>query len=108
MGMNLEREDYSTTVPYFVADTTDVEKAIKTAGANLDAYTPVTESDGTVTQITASTDDIYGITAASASADEDVPVFIHGAFFAEDLVLPDGIEADDIEVTLRNKGIYLK
>ncbi len=35
-------------------------------------------------------------------------IYLTGEFFADALVLPDGVKAEDIEVPLRDIGIFLK
>lgn len=49
----------------------------------------------------------YGIAAAE---DENgyVAVYMTGEFFAEKLVLPDGVDADTVAPLLRSNGIFLK
>lgn len=49
-----------------------------------------------------------GITADSADADKEVPIYLTGEFFAAGLVLPKNVSVDDVEVPLRNLGIFLK
>ena len=51
---------------------------------------------------------LYGIAAEDAAKGEDAVVYLTGEFFAEGLALPDGVTAADIEVALRNIGIFLK
>ena len=51
---------------------------------------------------------LYGIAAEDAASGEDAVVYLTGEFFAEGLALPDGVAAADIEVALRNIGIFLK
>ena len=51
---------------------------------------------------------LYGITADSAEADKEVPIYLTGEFFAAGLVLPKNVSVDDVEVPLRNLGIFLK
>lgn len=51
---------------------------------------------------------LYGIAAENAASGEDAVVYLTGEFFAEGLALPDGVTAADIEVALRNIGIFLK
>ena len=51
---------------------------------------------------------LYGITADSADEDKEVPVYLTGEFFAAGLALPNNVTVDDVEVPLRNLGIFLK
>ena len=117
MSMNLAKQTFSTQPDYFVAGTTiGIATAVKKAGAALDAHAPVLlGSDGKVTAIAAvdethplSTTGLYGITAEAAESGEDAIVYLSGEFFADGLALPSGVSAADIEVALRNLGIFLK
>lgn len=111
MSMDLARKDYSLKEPHFIAGTTiAITTQTKTAGAALAAHTPVILANGKVTAV-ASKDNLtglYGITADSAENNKDAVIYLTGEFFADELVLPSGITADDIEVALRNIGIFLK
>lgn len=49
---------------------------------------------------------LYGIAAEDTASGEDAVVYLTGEFFAEGLALPDGVAAADIEVALRNIGIF--
>ena len=51
---------------------------------------------------------IYGLTPDSIRAGEEGPVWLTGEYFADSLALPEGVTAADIEVALRNIGIFLK
>lgn len=53
-------------------------------------------------------DGLYGVTAEDAASGEDAIIYLSGEFFADELVLPAGMAAADVEVALRNIGIYLK
>lgn len=113
MGMDLEAKKYQTEPDYFIAGEGTVETAIKTAAEALEAHTPVTIAEGKVSAVKAKdgaavTTGLYGITADSAAAEETVPIYLTGAFFAEGLVLSEGITADALEVPFRNIGIFLK
>lgn len=50
---------------------------------------------------------LYGIAAEDAASGEDAVVYLTGDFRGW-LALPDGVAAADIEVALRNIGIFLK
>ena len=54
------------------------------------------------------TDGIYGITADSAKSGEDAVIYLTGEFFADELALAEHVKAADLEVPLRNIGIFLK
>lgn len=49
----------------------------------------------------------YGIAAADAE-DGQVVVYLTGEFFADALVLPEGLEAETVKPLLRENGIFLK
>lgn len=111
MSMELEKKTYSNEPDYFIAgNAIGITTATKEAGADLAAHTPVILSDGKVTAV-ASKDaltGLYGITADSAASGEDAVIYLTGEFFAENLVLSGSLTADDVEVALRNIGIFLK
>ena len=44
----------------------------------------------------------------SIKADEEGPVWLTGEYFADSLALPGGVTTEDVEVALRNIGIFLK
>ena len=122
MSMDLARKDFSTTPEYFVAGhTIRIATEVKEAGADLPARAPVLLANGKVTLVTAATtgrgetakttvntDGLYGITAESAKNGEDAIIYLTGEFFGDALVLPEGVTAADVEVPLRNIGIFLK
>lgn len=117
MSMDLKKKTFSTTPEYFIAGTAiGITTAVKKAGAALAAHAPVLlGGDGKVTAIAAvdethplSTTGLYGITADSAESGEDAVIYLSGEFFADGLVLPSGVAAADIEIALRDLGIFLK
>ena len=115
MSMDLEVKKYEMSPEYFIAGTRiRITTAVKEAGEALKAHTPVTiGSDGKVTPVKNSgsgtiTTGIYGITADSADAGKDAVVYLTGEFFADALELETGVKAADVEVPLRNIGIFLK
>ena len=113
MSMDLARKDFSTASKYFIAGVDiGIAKATKTASEAVEAHAPVLIADGKVKPIaapasagTAVLTGLYGITADSADANKEVPT---GEFFADGLVLPNNVSVDDVEVPLRNLGIFLK
>ena len=108
MSMDLEKKTFSTAPEYFLAGATiGIAKATKKASAAVAAHAPVLLDSDEVKPI-AKVDGLYGITADSAEAGEEVPVYLTGEFFTDALVLPEGVKAADIEVALRNLGIFLK
>ena len=111
MSMDLARKDFSTAPEYFIAGTDiGIAKATKTASAAVEAHAPVLIEGGKVKPVAgqAVLTGLYGITADSADADKEVPIYLTGEFFAAGLVLPKNVSVDDVEVPLRNLGIFLK
>ena len=116
MSMDLEKKTYSTAPEYFIAGTDiGIAKATKKASTAVEAHAPVLLADGKVKPIASPSNPgeavltgLYGITADSAAEEEEVPVYLTGEFFADGLVLPKNVSAADVEVALRNLGIFLK
>ena len=110
MSMDLARKTFSCEPEYFIAGTNiRIATAVKEAGADLSAHTPVLLAEGKVTPVAeaAKLTGLYGVTAEAKSG-EDAIIYLSGEFFADALVLPAGMTAADVEVPLRNLGIYLK
>lgn len=116
MSMDLAKKTYSTTPDYFIAGTTvGIVTAAKKASAAIAAHNLVL-MDGDKVKPLAAVDSsnalnvtgLYGIAAEDAASGKDAVVYLTGEFFAEGLALPDGVAAADIEVALRNIGIFLK
>lgn len=117
MSMDLAKKTFSIGEEYFIAGTAiGITTAVKTAGEALAAHTPVLlDEDGEAVAIVApdegetlSTTGIYGITADSAASGKDAVIYLTGEFFADKIVLPEGVTAADVEIPLRNIGIFLK
>lgn len=111
MSMDLARKTFSCEPEYFIAGTNiRIATAVKKAGADLSAHTPVLLAEGKVTPVAeaAKLTGLYGVTAEAAKRGEDAIIYLSGEFFADALVLPAGMTAADVEVPLRNLGIYLK
>ena len=116
MSMDLEKKTFSTAPEYFLAGATiGIAKATKKASAAVAAHAPVLLDSDEVKPIAKvdssnplSVTGLYGITADSADANKEVPVYLTGEFFADGLVLPNNVSVDDVEVPLRNLGIFLK
>lgn len=114
--MDLAKKTYSTTPDYFIAGTTvGIVTAAKEASAAIAAHNLVLLDGGKVKPLAAvdgsnalNVTGLYGIAAENAASGEDAVVYLTGEFFAEGLALPDGVAAADIEVALRNIGIFLK
>lgn len=95
MIMDLARKDFSTAPEYFIAGTDiGIAKATKTASAAVEAHAPVLIEGGKVKPVAdaagagqAVLTGLYGITADSAEADKEVPIYLTGEFFAAGLVL---------------------
>lgn len=122
MGMDLSVQKFSTKPGYFEAGLGPVAKAVKVAAEDIPAHAPVMlNSDGKLALISATkggtdaaptytvtTTGIYGVTPDSIKKDEEGPVWLTGEYFAESLVLPEGVKREDVETPLRNIGIFLK
>ena len=108
MSMDLARKTFSCEPEYFIAGTNiRIATAVKEAGADLSAHTPVLLAEGKVTPV-AEAAKLTGLYAEAAKSGEDAIIYLSGEFFADALVLPAGMTAADVEVPLRNLGIYLK
>lgn len=110
MSMDLAVKTYRYDPDHFEAGVGPVAKAVKVAAADLAAHAPVAlDADGKLTAVTADNiASIYGLLPDSAKADEEAPVYLTGEFFADSLALEEGVTAADIEVALRNIGIFLR
>ena len=117
MAMDLAVQTFSTKPDYLIAGTDiRITTAVKKAGAALTRGMVVCLAGGKLTQpevsgsgtYTVSTTGIYGIVADDAANDADAVVYLTGEFFADALVLPEHATAADVEVALRNIGIFLK
>lgn len=118
MSMNLAKQTFSTKPEYLIAGNAEINKSVKTASVELKQGAPVvlnaegklalvsvSGSDGSYTVTTTG---LYGIAADDAAAEEEVVVYLTGEFFADALVLPENATVADVEVPLRNLGIFLK
>ena len=118
MAMNLAVQTFSTKPEYLIAGTDiRITTAVKTAGAELTRGMVVCLADGKLKQpavtgssdpYTVTTDGMYGIVADDADANDEAVVYLTGEFFADALVLPEHAKAADVEIALRNIGIFLK
>ena len=108
--MDLAVKTYRYDPSHFEAGVGPVAKAVKVAAADLAAHAPVALDDsGKLVAVTsANKESIYGLLPDSVRADEEAPVWLTGEYFADSLALEDGVTAADIEVALRNIGIFLK
>lgn len=116
MSMDLTKKTYSLETEHFIAGTTvGIVPAVKEAAEDLPKYAPVLLSEGKVKKVAdvdgthpLSTTGLYGLTVEEAKTGEDAIVYLTGEFFADALTLPTGVKAEDLEVPLRNIGIFLK
>ena len=118
MSMDLAKKTFSTQPDYLIAGNAEIVTAVKEASAALKRGAPVVlNSDGKLAAISVSGSSapdtvtptgLYGILAEDAASGEDGIVYLSGEFFADALVLPANANAADVEVPLRNLGIYLK
>lgn len=114
MSMNLAKQTFSTEVDYLIAGPAPITTAAKTAAAELKRGAPVIlDTSGKLAAVPVAsgkptTTGLYGILAEDCKAGETGIVYLSGEFFADALVLPDGITADSLEIALRNLGIFLK
>ena len=117
MSMDLAKKTFSTQSDYLIAGNAEIVTAVKEASAALKRGAPVVLSDGKLAAIsvsgnsapyTVTTTGLYGILAEDVASGEDGIVYLSGEFFADALVLPANATAADVEVPLRNLGIYLK
>ena len=107
MSMDLAVQKFSTEPRYFEEGTGPIAKAVKVAAADIPAQATTTGS-GDAAKTTVTTTGIYGLTPDSIRADEEGPVWLTGEFFADSLVLPEGVKPADVETALREIGIFLK
>lgn len=81
-----------------------------TAGEAIGEYMPVAKNtDGEIIPVTAETlANIVGIAAAEAEQDTPVVYYMTGEFFADALMLPDGIETETLKNVFRKISIFLR
>lgn len=113
MGMDLAVKTFNAESEYFIADVRiGITTAVKEAAAAIKAHEPVTIVDGKISPVAAADladlSKIYGITDGEVASGEDAVVYLTGEFFADALNFEDGVTAADVEVALRNIGIFLK
>lgn len=111
MSMNLARQDYSTAPEYFIAGVDiGIGKAVKKAKTDIAAHTPVALDEGgdLVAVTKENIAKIYGVLPEAAKEGEDTVVYLTGEYFADSLALDKAVTLADVEVPLRNIGIFLK
>lgn len=119
MSMDLAKQTFESTPEYLIAGTDiRITTAVKTAAADLKEGAAViidangkaaaVPTTGSGDNIKAKTDGLYGIVADDAEANGEVVIYLTGEFFADALVLADGVTAEALEIPFRNIGIFLK
>ena len=81
-----------------------IEPVVKIAASAVDAENAIpakTEAENT-------TENIYGIAADAATADEEVVIYLTGEFFADAITLPANVTIDTLKPAFRKLGIFLK
>ena len=83
------------------------------AGAKLEECMPVAKNaDGKIVPAAAAEEGkemaVVGIAAAAAEEDEPAVYYMTGEFFAEALVLPDGVEIEALKDAFRKISIFLR
>lgn len=115
--MDLEKKIYSTQPDYLIASTAEIVTGTKEASVQLKRGSPVVlDADGKLAPVkvtnssgwTTDTTGLYGILAEDVESGEIGIVYLSGEFFADALVLPTHATVADVEIPLRNIGIYLK
>lgn len=114
--MDLAKKTYFTQPDYLVAGTAEIVTATKQANASLKRGAPVVLKSGKLEAVevsgtapyTVTTTGLYGIMAEDVAKGDDGIVYLSGEFFADALVLPANATVEQLEIPLRNLGIYLK
>ncbi len=83
------------------------------AGAEIKEYMPVVENaSGKIVPVTVPEEnkelEVIGIAATDAEADDPIVYYITGEYFADALVLPEGIEIAVLKKALRKLSIFLR
>lgn len=118
MSMDLAKKTFSTAPDYLIAGGAEINTAVKVASVAVKrGEVVVLDSSGELAPITVSGSDgsytvtttgLYGIVADDAEADEETVVYLTGEFFGNALVLPENATVADVEVPLRELGIFVK
>ena len=119
MSMDLAKKTFSTQPDYLIADNAEINTAVKTASADMERgavavldkdgnLAPVTVSGSAEAGYTVTTTGLYGIVADDVKKDEEAVVYLTGAFFGDALKLPANATVADVEVALRELGIFVK
>lgn len=83
------------------------------AGSAIKEHMPVTENaSGKIVPVTAPGEnkelEVIGIAATDAEAEDPIVYYITGEYFADALVLPEGIEMAVLKKALRKLSIFLR
>lgn len=118
MSMDLAKKTFSTTPDYLIAGGAEINTAVKVASVAVkrgavvvldgDGKLAIPTVSGEPDSYTVDTTGLYGIAADDAEAEEEVVVYLTGAFFGDALVLPENATVADVEVPLRELGIFVK
>ena len=118
MGMDLERKTFSTEPDYLIAGGAEINTAVKVASVAVTRGTVVKLDEsgelalltvsGSTGSYTVDTEGLYGIVADDAEAEEEAVVYLTGVFFGDALVLPENATVANVEVPLRELGIFVK
>ena len=118
MSMDLAKKTFSTAPDYLIAGGAEINTAVKVASVavkrgavvvlNGDGKLAIPTVSGEPDSYTVDTTGLYGIAADDAEAEEEVVVYLTGAFFGNALVLPENATVADVEVPLRELGIFVK
>lgn len=103
------KSEQTTMVNFFAGDFHVVTEAgtVKSS-ENVRKHTPVIKTaEGISEASSGELADLYGI-AASDSTDGGVVCYLTGEYFADALVLPDGVTVEALKPAFRKLGIYLK
>ncbi len=80
-----------------------------TAGEKVEEHMPVMKNEeGKIVAVSATAENMIGITATTAEKEEPVVYYITGEFFADALSMPDGIELEELKDASRKISIFLK
>ena len=103
------KSEQASAVNFFAGEFHVVTEAGKVkSGANVRKHTPVIKTAEGISEATsAGMADLYGI-AANDSTDGGVVCYLTGEYFADALVLPDGVTVEALKPAFRKLGIYLK
>lgn len=115
MSMDLAKQTFTYTPEFLIAGANiPITTGIKEAAADLKKGAPVIlNASGKAAKVVVDNDEVvttglYGIVADDVTSGNDAVIYLTGEFYSDGLVLETGVTAADIEVPLRNLGIFLK